>query len=795
MFLVSSLTVPVFILKLRLRISLATFEELVRRNGWGVSPPEIDLDHLRDEDNLPQGNTGKWIFEDAGYRVWRESRISKLLWLCGGPGTGKTMLAKAVASKFVGGPSLNGVKLAFHFVSPELPANGNYADEDQLSQPRLAKVARDLLYSMLQQDGSLFDGCKAELGKQGDRFFTNPCSLWKVLRKAIRDCHTNPVYILIDGMDKLGGRSHEELINKILGLMEIRTVKIFLSCRDVPYISNNLPRNPYKCRKINLDTNSFVKEDVETFIWRKVNAWGWPIEQRDKARKYLEAKSDGIFLWASLAVKSLSYFYSGLDFDEFLRKLPLELADVYRTMLDKLLRGGQQKVLNMIQSVALALRPLTFDELSYIMACIEGKARKEELPCYKTASSEICPKSEQEIRMYVQSSMGFLRATDTTVSIVHHTAIEYLFDENRKDNLPVLSKSEADFTISWECFRYLHHAFGDPEKLPERAVSGHCNGSRDSSLGRHLQETEAGETSWEATRKDIHEAVAKWPYLRYAAESWFIHARRSIEVSKDNFRDDSTYTWLQHQFFATSDAIRKPWIEFCEDPRMEVLAGEPTPLHIAICLGLTPLVEKILRDFPEGANNKWSLHLAARFTSGAFKILIAKCKRYVCTDPDQCGNTPLHEAAISGHSLMLKDLIKKLRGDRMCSDEVNKTNHSGNTPLHLAFQFDHPEIVDLLVKAGADQTIKNKAQLTASELGAKLERGESLDILKQDKGEGAEAKEVLKEPPYLGGNPPGSSTILSSSNTNIENNHSTQRTYCASRQPNLSLVVLFDTYD
>ncbi|PUU77227.1 ankyrin repeat-containing domain protein, partial [Tuber borchii] len=86
------------------------------------------------------------------------------------------------------------------------------------------------------------------------------------------------------------------------------------------------------------------------------------------------------------------------------------------------------------------------------------------------------------------------------------------------------------------------------------------------------------------------------------------------------------------------------------------------------------------------------------------------------TDPDLDGNTPLHEAAISGHSSMLQDLVKELRGSRVSSNEINKTNHCGNTPLHLAFQFDHPDIVDLLIKEGADVTIKNNARLTASEL-------------------------------------------------------------------------------
>ena len=85
---------------------------------------------------------------------------------------------------------------------------------------------------------------------------------------------------------------------------------------------------------------------------------------------------------------------------------------------------------------------------------------------------------------------------------------------------------------------------------------------------------------------------------------------------------------------------------------------------------------------------------------------------------------------------MLKALVKKLARHGKYSTEINKKNHFGNTPLHLAFQFDHPEIVKLLVKGGAGMTIKNNAQMTPSELGAKLERGDSLDVLKQDESYG-----------------------------------------------------------
>jgi len=117
--------------------------------------------------------------------------------------------------------------------------------------------------------------------------------------------------------------------------------------------------------------------------------------------------------------------------------------------------------------------------------------------------------------------------------------------------------------------------------------------------------------------------------------------------------------------------------------------GEQAPLHIAVCLGLTPVVEKALLVPTKEINSDVSpLHLAVKFTSGTWKVLIAGNSPRLITKQDQNGNTPLYEAVISGHLPMVMSLVGKFATSeyKAYSNQINKQNSCGNTPLHLAIQ-------------------------------------------------------------------------------------------------------------
>jgi ankyrin repeat protein len=70
------------------------------------------------------------------------------------------------------------------------------------------------------------------------------------------------------------------------------------------------------------------------------------------------------------------------------------------------------------------------------------------------------------------------------------------------------------------------------------------------------------------------------------------------------------------------------------------------------------------------------------------------------------GNTPLHIAAQNGHTNIVKLLLE-------VKASVNLKNSAGNTPLHMSVEYDYYETSKLLVDAGADLNIENGKNVRA----------------------------------------------------------------------------------
>ena len=87
------------------------------------------------------------------------------------------------------------------------------------------------------------------------------------------------------------------------------------------------------------------------------------------------------------------------------------------------------------------------------------------------------------------------------------------------------------------------------------------------------------------------------------------------------------------------------------------------------------------------------------------------------------GHTQLHKACDKG------DVTEVMRLVNVDDHMINAQNNGGNTPLHLACQFGHSDIVKTLMLAGADETITENFLWTPARVAEAYGHPELLKLL------------------------------------------------------------------
>ena len=84
-----------------------------------------------------------------------------------------------------------------------------------------------------------------------------------------------------------------------------------------------------------------------------------------------------------------------------------------------------------------------------------------------------------------------------------------------------------------------------------------------------------------------------------------------------------------------------------------------------------------------------------------FSMCVFICPRVVCTQQDK---SPLHVATERGHTEIVDLLIDK------CKTSVAARTKDGNTLMHIASSFGHPETALAFLKRGVPLLMPNKVQ-------------------------------------------------------------------------------------
>ncbi|KAH8797775.1 hypothetical protein F5884DRAFT_151539 [Xylogone sp. PMI_703] len=332
--------------------------------------------------------TCKWIVDDKHFQLWLTSENQHALWICGGPGKGKTFLSSYLIDELPGilrtlGQSDNPLVLKF------------FCDNRDGLRNTALVVLLSLLHQLLESDKSntsLHNDVSSLLqDPHTDLFSKTPRQdLWDIFKNKASPLPCGlengniqrRMYLLLDGLDECDGESiqflRENLKTMCLGDRQKGrpTFKAII-------VSRPLVRGLETQLKIDLDEGEYsgkTLKDIRGFIrWKVENSEQMKLEGSKLAsfERNLSERADGTFLWVALAMNILEgdskmvtkIVSSDLGFLDTL--LPRGLYPLYNRMLLNTLEGKrtggkhfrQQDVAKIIRCVSMAFHPLTESEL------------------------------------------------------------------------------------------------------------------------------------------------------------------------------------------------------------------------------------------------------------------------------------------------------------------------------------------------------------------------------------------------------------------------------------------------
>jgi ankyrin repeat protein len=668
--------------------------DLEFRKKLFITDPTIDRASLVGNKGQAVGGTCEWILATKEYKDWLREDTPPLLWIWGGPGKGKTML-----SLFISHALEKKSKTIYFFCS---------AGDEKCSTA--VAVLRGLLWhltglypDLARQLRGKFADCSAEA-------LSSRRTLWTRLYELIKALGPERLYCIVDGLDECDKDSHQWLMDQFVSMNSSDDAGNF----KIAVVSRGSARLP-DVNQVRLDHeySEEVRSSVRIFVESKAKDLVRQFKFDKASSKDLESKltvgAQGIFLWAGFAVTDLRKQTEKREVFKALEELPSGLNPLYDRMLDGIESEKQNLTLCLLGYVALACRPLSLGELTSLIfqqlgLCITGI----------------------DIQALVEKSKPLMHMTGQTVTLVHESVRDYVKKSVLHDGLRLVPEET-----------HLHFARACIEAL-----------ERENSLAQ------------------------------YATQYWPEHARRAETLA--------IYLISGHEwFFRTRCSLRSKWWRKYKTYQRRTSAlpnGDLRQLHMASYLGIYSWVDGILKRWPPGqswfgvwdpCNSKDSqgctpLHYAA--SQGFDKIVLLlmhygadagisdNYRQTVSTlaaesghenvmralldnrvDPNECvlGETLLHCAAKEGHVGMVRLLLDR-------DADIDSETTSNGTALHVAINFQLVDVIEFLLRSGADPNITDSRDRTALHQELECSDGDTQPVrivkLLLEKGANVEAK-------------------------------------------------------
>jgi hypothetical protein len=346
----------------------------------------------------------RWILDNATFRQWREDQHSRLLWVKGDPGKGKTMLLCGIIDELQNSSPQTTLLSYFFCQATDSRINSAIA------------VLRGLLYMLVDQQPSLLVHVRKKYDRASGNLF-NDANAWVALTEifpvVLQDANLGTTYLIIDALDECATE-----LPKLLSFIAKQSsassrVKWIVSSRNWPAIEEHLERAERKTR-LSLELNAeSVAAAVKVFIQQKVCQLAqekrYTPEVQDAVLQHLASNANDTFLWAALVCQDLKATPKW-DVREMLAQFPPGLDSLYRQMLDQIHKSrSARRCLRVLAVTAVLYRPVTVAELAVLTEQLADLVDDLE-----------------SVREIIGLCGSFLTLRDDTVYFVHQSAKDFL---------------------------------------------------------------------------------------------------------------------------------------------------------------------------------------------------------------------------------------------------------------------------------------------------------------------------------------------------------------------------------
>ncbi|KAM7220964.1 NACHT domain containing protein, partial [Rhypophila decipiens] len=386
----------------------------------GTTDPRDVKTDIQQTRGRPLKESYGWILDHSHFRKWRDAEDTRLLWIKGDPGKGKTMLLCGVIDELEPETKLR---------KPDATSLLSYffcqATVDKLSNAQA--VLRGLLYMLVnKQQPSLRSHVQDKFNDIGEPRFADAeawPALCNIFLDVLRDPNLQKIYLVVDALDECV-EDQDKLLKFVLQEAQLPHVKWIISSR------NNITQN----LKLN-DCQSILSLELQENAESVLQAIGAYITERTSRIESLQSdaslyehvcqvlhqKAEGTFLWVALVINELENVDSW-DVREVVDDVPKGLDELYARMMEhisRLQRRDPEYCRHVLLAATLAYRPLQLLELGVVAG----------LPDAISSNAEY-------IRKIVNKSGSFLTVRNQTVAFVHQSAKDYLVNKGASAIFP-----------------------------------------------------------------------------------------------------------------------------------------------------------------------------------------------------------------------------------------------------------------------------------------------------------------------------------------------------------------------